>query len=596
MVDDIIFAINNSWNSAIFILYFYCIDSVYQTNTMESNHQNSNDDPVGFLFIGKTGAGKTTLINSFVNHFFKKTYTDEKLILIPQSKHQKCSFPEYQNEVDQREFQEENIGESKTRNVKSYVLNNSGKKMLIIDTPGVGDTDGFRQDNKNIENIIQGIQKHPFLQAIILVVQLEFREDYLFKYYLDEIRKILTKPCTTQCIVINTNNYGDVESHFKDSVIKALEFSPPEDQWFTVQNIWYTNNVPEDDEEVEEFEGYWEDSKNKFQQIYNKASSQFQKMMTKEFQNLFDKRINLEIKMAELISSLENHKDLYIRQKKRQKNGASFLIDIQQLLGEETQTRRISPSPNVNYNCLECHRTCIADVSRFRYIFRAIITLSIYHWISEFNICQEKNHEDHHCPHKGSDHKFEKQFRSVGLQPEEIDKLLLKANNQHHKKDVTSITLEELLSACKAAIKDLVDQIIKLSAEIEELGITKPGENSNNNLNVKNLISGFSMSNTSFISHSSPVRRDDSIRTPSPTDSQHLADRMSTLSRVSYDFIQIEDGQAKKCPQDHELQLKFLDKSSVEKCNLCSNSFDTMGYRCIPCNYNLCDECFLQNN
>ena len=564
---------------------------------MESNNQNphnNDDDTVGFLFVGKTGAGKTTLINAFVNHFFNKKYSDEKLILIPQSREQKCSFPEYEKDLDEREFQEDNIGESKTRNVKSYVLSNNEKKMLIIDTPGVGDTDGFRQDNKNIENIIQGIQKHPFLQAIILVVPLEFREDFLFKYYLDEIRKVLTKPCTTQCIVVSTRNYGEIEPHFKESLSKALEFSPPEDQWFTIENIWLTS-VPQDEDDAEGFEFYWEDSKAKFQQIYNKASSQFQKIMTKEFQDLFDKRINLEIKMAELIGSLENHKDLYIQQKKRQKNGASLLIDIQQLIEEEQQKLRKYPSPTLNYNCTKCHRTCIKDVSRFRYIFRAIITLSIYHWIAETNICMKENHEGNHCGHEGSHHKFENYYRSVGLQPEEIDKLLQKANNHHFQKDTTSITLQELLAACKITIRELADQITKLAAEIEELGITKPGENPIN-LNVRNLLSGFSMSNISFISRSSPVRTNESIRTPNPRDSQWLPDRMSTLSCVSFDFIQIDDSQAKHCPQNHELQLKLLGQSSVHKCNKCSDGLDTMGYRCLPCNYNLCDECFLQNN
>lgn len=194
---------------------------------------------VSFLMLGKTGSGKTTLINAFVNHFNKKKHYYEKQVLIPQKRGQICSVPGIQLAADESEISEENLGKSRTQEFHLYKVENDERSMLIMDTPGMGDPRGLDQDKENIKNIIDSIKKNEkdvFLQALIFVIANDCRADSLFKYYVDEIKKIMTKPCLKQTLVVCTKSM-EVSTETKKIVTDSLGFELPEDHWFTFENL-----------------------------------------------------------------------------------------------------------------------------------------------------------------------------------------------------------------------------------------------------------------------------------------------------------------------------------------------------------------------
>lgn len=64
----------------------------------------------------------------------------------------------------------------------------------FIDTPGLGDTNGVKQDEENIKRIIIGVQKVSNINAILYIHRAsDCRADHYLKYYIDKLRSMLTK-------------------------------------------------------------------------------------------------------------------------------------------------------------------------------------------------------------------------------------------------------------------------------------------------------------------------------------------------------------------------------------------------------------------
>ena len=101
----------------------------------------STEESISVLFVGQSGAGKTTFINAYVNHLLGITINhDIRYKLIDKSK-----------EKEQTTSQTDII---KIYNVRSLKYNN--KLFKLIDTPGAGDT---RNDNENKNSSTEKDQK-----------------------------------------------------------------------------------------------------------------------------------------------------------------------------------------------------------------------------------------------------------------------------------------------------------------------------------------------------------------------------------------------------------------------------------------------------
>src|SRR3990167_8287281 len=113
----------------------------------------SNSSPLlhlKFLVIGRTGSGKTTFINSLINHFFDKEYDSQRLIAITQNLtvtnvHTQenvkvqlpCNIPNFVKKQSDASTTQMN---SQTSKPNIYDVENSQMRLSIVDTPGLGDT------------------------------------------------------------------------------------------------------------------------------------------------------------------------------------------------------------------------------------------------------------------------------------------------------------------------------------------------------------------------------------------------------------------------------------------------------------------------
>ena len=110
-------------------------EGVFECTIGEHTNQTQLLPEKAILVVGGTGKGKSTLINRMINHIFGVKYTDIFRYQLVQEK-------------------ETSQTQSQTRDITKYTLLNLKKfKLIIIDTPGIGDTAGKREDQRTIEKI-----------------------------------------------------------------------------------------------------------------------------------------------------------------------------------------------------------------------------------------------------------------------------------------------------------------------------------------------------------------------------------------------------------------------------------------------------------
>ncbi|CAF4984976.1 unnamed protein product, partial [Rotaria sp. Silwood1] len=138
--------------------------------TTPPQERPTSDKSLNILLLGESGVGKSTFINAFVNYLkFDKLKQAEKnpVVLIPVSfaitiddnfTEQVVKF-EGNDTLSNEDH--DNLGHSVTQHCKSYVFtlkdgNHHGRKLRIIDTPGIGDTHGSGQDDA-MRNILRNL-------------------------------------------------------------------------------------------------------------------------------------------------------------------------------------------------------------------------------------------------------------------------------------------------------------------------------------------------------------------------------------------------------------------------------------------------------
>ncbi|GBB99715.1 hypothetical protein RclHR1_03600011 [Rhizophagus clarus] len=120
------------------------------------------------LLLGGTGTGKSTIINMMANYFLGGTLENPKVVI-----------PTKNFEVTEHEFIRKNseakiedVTKSQTTKCCSYEFKhpeNPYCDFIFIDTPGMSDTNGMEQDDKNIQEIINTAIDAGSLTAIVII-------------------------------------------------------------------------------------------------------------------------------------------------------------------------------------------------------------------------------------------------------------------------------------------------------------------------------------------------------------------------------------------------------------------------------------------
>ena len=169
---------------------------------------------INILILGETGVGKSTWINSFANYItydtLKSAIEESKsnpIVTIPS----KFTFTKdgktREVMIGKKDLNEAHeIGESNTQGARTYPFKVGGAIVKIIDTPGIGDTRGSKQDDENMEKILAHLTYYDELHRIIVLLKPNnARLGIMFKHCIQQLLSHLHRDAAHNISFVFTN-------------------------------------------------------------------------------------------------------------------------------------------------------------------------------------------------------------------------------------------------------------------------------------------------------------------------------------------------------------------------------------------------------
>jgi GTPase SAR1 family protein len=190
-------------------------------------------EELNILILGRTGVGKSTWINAFVNYLTFPSLDDaldaEKLCwIIP------FAFRTY-NVNDQGEFEDVKVkvgfngtvadesvaqkvsvdehdgttGGSATQRTTVHRVQIGNRLVRLIDTPGIGDTRGASQDKENMADILSVLRSYNKLHGILILLKPNDQKlDLMFRFCVQELLTHLHRDAANNLAFGFTNTRG----------------------------------------------------------------------------------------------------------------------------------------------------------------------------------------------------------------------------------------------------------------------------------------------------------------------------------------------------------------------------------------------------
>lgn len=306
------------------------------------------------LILGATGSGKTTLINGIINYYYGVRIEDDfRLLLI-------------NDETSQSQ------AHSQTSNITAYHIAFHPKSqipfnLIVIDTPGYGDTRGIEQDRYITSQIKRFFDKDGsinHLSAVAFVVPAsEARLTPTQRYIFTAILEIFGKDISSNIVVMAT--FADAHDV---QVLGALkEFKVPFEHCFKFNNCVFNKakrasvTVTENQELF--YRMYWIMAYESFKNFFNF----FQRMEAKSLtltRQVLDERKQLEA----VIEGLQGNIQFSLTKLSQMKSELDFLVTYEaERTANKNYKRKVivpkvrkvdTPVGQFLTNCLVCNRTC----------------------------------------------------------------------------------------------------------------------------------------------------------------------------------------------------------------------------------------------
>ena len=334
---------------------FKCIEKIGELNIClyPSVHFEDTEElnALSIMVVGKTGSGKTSLLNSFVNSLLGVEYEDNYRFKIISEKSGRS----------QAYSQTDKVNYYNIRSIEGY------PPMKIIDTPGYEDTRGLKKDEETTSQIKELFEKEiSYLNAVCFVTKSsDNRLTNSQKYILNKILDLFGEDIKENFIFMMPfcdNNEPNIikplqekDSPFSE-IIKTLKDSP----WY----FKFNNPVIFDDNRTDEVnQKFWKLNMENFDKLKKKLRKLPRKCL-KNTREVLKQRIFLEeqakilsIKLKERIDNIEELKEII----KIVKSLKDDLKDCQNFTKtiKQVSTKKI-PKKNHLYatTCLICSKTC----------------------------------------------------------------------------------------------------------------------------------------------------------------------------------------------------------------------------------------------
>jgi GTPase SAR1 family protein len=158
--------------------------------------------PLSLLFIGGTGAGKTTLINSF--YFFAQNKPLDQIEALVKTK-----FLPGKVQGSETDSSDQTQSQTTRAEVHSFTIEtpDAEYEVKVMDTPGLGDTRGLSQDDANISTIVSTVEKTPELNAVFFILNgAQSRLTSHIQYVIQKLKGMLPNVFKNNLFLILTNS------------------------------------------------------------------------------------------------------------------------------------------------------------------------------------------------------------------------------------------------------------------------------------------------------------------------------------------------------------------------------------------------------
>ncbi|XP_028835813.1 uncharacterized protein LOC114790172 [Denticeps clupeoides] len=168
------------------------------------------------IMVGETGSGKTTLINTLVNHVLGVKLEDRVWFQITEN----------QAGVHHAEAKEDQtVSQTKSITIYDVFLEEHKTSFTVIDTPGYGDTRGLQYDqliSQNLQTLFRLKNGVHDIDAVCLVVKAsQNRLTEFQRYVFDAVLSLFGKDVEKNTVVMITHSDGMPPQNALDAINKA---------------------------------------------------------------------------------------------------------------------------------------------------------------------------------------------------------------------------------------------------------------------------------------------------------------------------------------------------------------------------------------